>query len=235
MATFSHHEIRISLDTVRDGRDTLKCRYLMDYIHSGKKNELGTAMNLFVQNAVLGHNSIFVLPEKQFEDSIKSDFNAFHGEWQRLRWNSPEISLNYVKEVKAAEAYETKNFITLYAKTHYYTTGDHGLDWMEYAVFSKRTCKKVAHWYDLFSDTAAVMKYAHEKMKKEKFIMFGYSLPDGGWFQGKGFYLTDNFAVNPNGILFYYNVWEIAGYDEGITQLILPYGEIKQWLKNKIP
>ena len=42
------------------------------------------------------------------------------------------------------------------------------------------------------------------------------------WFENKKFALNDNFAVSDSGLIFFYNLYEIAPRSEGTTQLFIP-------------
>lgn len=44
-------------------------------------------------------------------------------------------------------------------------------------------------------------------------------------------YPSDNFYMSKNGIVFYYNIYEIAPYSSGTTELTLSYDEVKTLLK----
>jgi len=49
---------------------------------------------------------------------------------------------------------------------------------------------------------------------------------EGYWFEGNQFYLTDNFAFTNEGLLFYYNEYEIAPYSMGAIYFVVPYSII---------
>ena len=71
-------------------------------------------------------------------------------------------------------------------------------------------------------------KIAEKKFFKLKGLKPGTSLNDEGYsFKNNRFHLTDNFAVLNEGILFYYNTYEIGPYALGTTEVLIPYGELK--------
>jgi hypothetical protein len=45
------------------------------------------------------------------------------------------------------------------------------------------------------------------------------------------FQLNNNYGFTKEGILFYYNSYEVAPYAAGPTEVLIPYTEIKDWLK----
>lgn len=45
------------------------------------------------------------------------------------------------------------------------------------------------------------------------------------------FALNQNYGFTTEGIVFYYNSYEIAPYASGPTRVLIPYSEIKEWVK----
>ena len=53
----------------------------------------------------------------------------------------------------------------------------------------------------------------------------------GYWFKDNQFYLTANFAFTEEGLLFYYNEYEIAPYSMGAQYFVIPYSLIMHLFK----
>jgi hypothetical protein len=63
--------------------------------------------------------------------------------------------------------------------------------------------------------------------RKTQKIKSGVSYDEAGyWFKDDHFYLTDNFAFTDEGLLFYYNEYEIAPYSMGAQYFVIPYSLI---------
>ncbi|HKY62130.1 MAG TPA: RsiV family protein, partial [bacterium] len=60
-------------------------------------------------------------------------------------------------------------------------------------------------------------------------------LNDAGFTFENGFRLNENFAAGPEGLIFYFNPYEVASYADGPTELLIPYSELKSWLLPKGP
>ncbi len=56
-------------------------------------------------------------------------------------------------------------------------------------------------------------------------------LHDNGFLNWTDMYPTKNFLLEPDGVSFYYNVYEIAPYATGPTELVVPYETLKDLLK----
>ncbi len=75
-------------------------------------------------------------------------------------------------------------------------------------------------------------RIAERKFRAMKGIGPGQSLDEAGYgfFPNHTFALTTNVWIGPAGLTFFYNLYEIAGYAQGTTELLLPYGEIRDLL-----
>ena len=71
-----------------------------------------------------------------------------------------------------------------------------------------------------FSELANVGKDLFYKLKN---IPNNSSLENAGyWFENKSFEFNDNFAITDSGLVFFYNLYEIAPRVEGTTELFIP-------------
>lgn len=50
-------------------------------------------------------------------------------------------------------------------------------------------------------------------------------------FENNRFQLSGNYGFTKNGIVFYYNSYDVAPYAMGPTEVIIPYEEVKDWLR----
>ena len=70
---------------------------------------------------------------------------------------------------------------------------------------------------------AEIEKLGESIFIKMKNIRANQSFDEAGfWFENERFALSDNFAVTDSGLVFFYNLYEIAPRSEGTTQLFLP-------------
>src|SRR5262245_25609491 len=87
---------------------------------------------------------------------------------------------------------------------------------------------------DLLRDriSAQLDSLGEQEFRRVRRIREGQSINDAGfWFEGGRFHLTDNMAVTPDGLLFYFNDYEIGPHVLGATRVILPWRDVKPLLK----
>lgn len=67
-------------------------------------------------------------------------------------------------------------------------------------------------------------------------IPTGQSLEAAGFdFGGGPFRLNDNFAATPEGLLFFFNSYEIGPYVMGPTEVLIPYAQLKGMMRSRGP
>ncbi|CAN5267289.1 hypothetical protein BH09BAC3_BH09BAC3_23400 [soil metagenome] len=70
-----------------------------------------------------------------------------------------------------------------------------------------------------------IFRAARELADTASYEMNGYTFDDNT------FALNENYAFRKEGIVFYYNSYEVAPYSLGPTEIVIPYERIKDWIK----
>jgi hypothetical protein len=85
----------------------------------------------------------------------------------------------------------------------------------------------------VIGDSIKVLTGTAEKIFRiDRKMNIGETYKEAGfWFKDDRFELNDNFAVTEDGILFYYNNYEIAPYVYGATKLLIPYDQVMGIIK----
>jgi hypothetical protein len=114
-----------------------------------------------------------------------------------------------------------------------YAGGAHGAYVELYFTFDRQTGKTL-QLDDLFTAENKVLltQIAEKKFRAARQIPTGQTLVDAGFeFADGKFALNNNFALAKDGIVFYYNAYEIAAYYMGGTEVFLPYQDIRRLFK----
>lgn len=76
---------------------------------------------------------------------------------------------------------------------------------------------------------------AENEFRKARNLAKNESLEEAGFsFQGNKFRLNNNFGFTKEGVVFFYNAYEIAPYSFGSTRLIIPYNDLTKLLKKDL-
>lgn len=203
--------------------DTALCNYDVTYQifkGKGKTRKLAAGLNQLMNNAITTDTAHMDLP---LEKRVEQDAIEFKTEWQSL--NSDPNSgwtFNYTKEQTLAAFYANRHYVSVKDRAYYFTGGAHGFRVTVYTLVDNKSGQPVETWHQLFTDTNAVLKIAENAFRKTKGMSDNENISKTWFWNGK-FYLPDNFAYTEKGILFFYNVYEIAPYEQGETELLLDY------------
>ncbi|MFN4079323.1 MAG: RsiV family protein [Saprospiraceae bacterium] len=110
-----------------------------------------------------------------------------------------------------------------------YAGGAHGLGGAQIASFDTRTGKQL-DWEDLVADQSALRNLAEKAFRKERADAFAEGFDFDETFV---FDLPQNFGLTEQGILFYYNPYEIGPYAMGATEFVIPFEELGDLAKIK--
>ncbi|HYH56941.1 MAG TPA: DUF3298 and DUF4163 domain-containing protein, partial [Anseongella sp.] len=168
---------------------------------------------------------------EEFSKAFISDYEQFAREFpeSRAKW--------YIKR-KIEIIANNNHFITLQLSEESYLGGAHGMNVHLFASFDPSGGQRIT-LEDLVEPgrMAQLEKTAESFFRRETNIPEGQSLKDAGYFYmeedstGSPFRLTDNFAITREGLLFYYNPYDIAPYSMGATVLKVPFRDIREALK----
>ena len=79
-----------------------------------------------------------------------------------------------------------------------------------------------------------LVKAAEAAFRKQRELSPESDLLENGFeFPDNRFRLNDNYGFTNDGVVFFYNSYEIAPYAAGPSEVFIPYSEISDWLKFK--
>jgi hypothetical protein len=129
----------------------------------------------------------------------------------------------------------TKKIFTVKHFERSYTGGPHPNHFINYYHFNPQTGKQL-RVADIFKagTEEALNKLGEKKFRKQNKMAAGISLDDAGYFSLTGkFYLPHNFLLKEKGVLFIYNPYEVASYDQGQIDLFFTYQELENLLRDE--
>lgn len=211
-------------------RDTAYCNYDVTYQifkGKGKTKKLALGLNQLMNNAITTDTAHLELP---LQKRVEQDAREFKAEWESLNTDpNSGWTFNYTKEQKFTAFHANKHYVSVKDQAYYFTGGAHGFRVIVYTLIDNQKGLPVENWHMLFSDTNTVLKIAEKTFRKAKGMSENEDISKSWFWNGK-FYLPDNFAYTEKGILFYYNLYEIAPYEQGETELLLDYESLGKLL-----
>lgn len=155
-------------------------------------------------------------------DSFINDYKEFSAEY-------PDYLQNWFYEINASARCYTQKILCLEFSQGGYTGGAHGNSYVQFINIDFKNAKQLK-LNDLLMKgyETKLNKLIDKKFRKVKGLKPSDSLEkEGGLFENKIEY-NDNFAITKDGLLFYYNNYEIAPYAAGPMELLLTYDELNK-------
>ncbi len=179
--------------------------------------------NRFVQTALLGDDST----------TVEEAASTFIGEFDRFHASDPYPRI-WTSESHAKVYSITPSYLALAIHASSYTGGAHG----NYATIFKHYDLQTSEWLTL--DDMVIPSFQNELtavaeryFRNQENLGVNQPLDDGYFFDQGQFSLPDNFAIEPDSILFLYNIYEIKPYVNGQTELRVPHADIERLLSDR--
>lgn len=181
------------------------------------------ALNRFIRDFVLAPavgEEAAATPEALAEEVLR--------EAERFHQEIPDAPGGWSLERTVKIVHQTPRVVSLEAAEYVFLGGAHPNSTVIYASFDPATGRRIA-LADLFLPTAGerLREVAERRFREAREIPPDRDLAEEGFeFEGGSFELNDNFAVLEDGVVFYYNSYEIAAYVFGPTEVKLTWEDL---------
>ena len=185
-----------------------------------------TGFNLPIENQINQDLSNFT----QFKDASEGKdalANSFITGYQDFKKEFPDVQTPWTIEISIEVSYEDTAFLSASNSINAYTGGAHPLSSRKYINLSKEG-KRINSLDFFVNDVRKLTEIAKNQFKAQYNIPPNQNLSDAGFsFENDKFSLAEQFGFSSNGMIFYYNSYEIASYAQGPTELVIPYSALE--------
>jgi hypothetical protein len=165
--------------------------------------------------------------------SYEELMGSFIKSYEELANKYPDDAMSWEAKVKATVDYRTDSLINIKLHHYTFTGGAHGYEGDRSLIFNAVTGRSL-EYKDIFKDEKAFTAFAEKKFRTAYKIPAGKPINSTGlMFEDEKFALPQNIFFKENGILLYYNAYEVAAYAEQQKELLIPYSEADAFLKIK--
>jgi len=227
---------RINLpDVPKEERPAAKIEILLIYPEKSRNPALNTAIDHTITGFMLNDSSSISDPELMIENITFDYFTSYRKAYDGVPDLEQSASFNWLKKLDMEVIYNENNLLSLRLDKFGYTGGAHGANIVMYRVFNLQTGKPV-ELEDLFIEgyQEELTRILEKKLRRLNGITPDENLYESG-FLIDSLSFTRNFFVNNDGIGFYYNVYEIAAYATGSTELFCSFYDLKGILRKDHP
>jgi hypothetical protein len=209
--------------------DTLTCAsYTIEYpVFPGlSKGVSDSLMRLISQSVDTGNPEADTV---SFVSAGKTFINTF----ETSKKEFPDDSMGWYYNATVEVNITSDSLISLSAKNDYFTGGAHGGHGTYFINLDPSTGKLIT-LNDLLKPgyEENLRKAAEDEFRKSLAMDASTPLSDEGFeFKDDRFQLNANYGFTNKGIVFVFNVYEIAPYVLGAQEVLVPYEKIRAWLR----
>ena len=208
-----------------DSLEWLSCPFVrLQYpeVHLGAGDEASRRVNEWIEGELWA-----ALDDGQRHESLDAASQEFLTMYEEFERASPGKGTWYL-EVRVGALCEAARVLTLEATVSTYQGANHENSWRWLRSFATETGAPL-RLGDLVDGhgVADVRRLAEAEFRRQKRLPAGRALADTNYFfVDDEFYLPDNFALGPEGLIFHFNAMEISSWSEGPTEIVIPYGAV---------
>ena len=182
--------------------------------------EQSKAINKIIENHIA--NMLVFLEEPSDTLQLKYAINKFDSEFKRFKEEFEESTMVWDASFDGEVTYQSSELISIAINSYVNSGGAHGNS--NVTFFNFDSSGKLLSFNDLFTNdrelTQKVKSYFDDETKGNNI----------NYFFGEEFDLPANIGFNDEGVIFFYNVYEIASYADGITEFTIPFEDIEPYL-----
>ncbi len=174
----------------------------------------------------------------KFEDSsnvnsVAQAMASFSQSYQNFKNEFNDEAIGWEANANGEISYENAFLLSLILDTYTFTGGAHGHSESIFLNFDKEKNVELEN-YQLFKDLEGFIDFAETKFRNDQEIPEQGSINATGFmFSGEVFHLPENLGFTEEGIQLIYNQYEVASYADGPIELLIPYADANQFLKEK--
>jgi len=156
--------------------------------------------------------------------TLNDAVNKFDAEYKAFKNDFEESTLVWEALFDGEVTYQSAEIISIAINGYLNTGGAHGNMNVTFLNFNPKT-DHLLTFDDLFTNKEDLTKAVNPFFDKE-------TKPSNiSYFFDEEFHLPENIGFNEDGVIFFYNIYEIASYSDGITEFTVPFEDIDSFLK----
>lgn len=161
-------------------------------------------------------------------------FANFIKQYENFINDNPDYTLGWEVDIKGTVDFMNSDIVNIKLDSYTIMGGAHGNPFKRSLLFNPNDGKELSI-KDIVKDTLQLSQIAEKKFRDKFNISADKNINSTGlMFLNDKFSLPQSIFITKEGLLLYYNAYEIAAYAEGTKELLIPYQEIKNNLSIRI-
>lgn len=178
-------------------------------------------INSVIENHIA--NMLVFLEEPSDTLQLNYAIKSFDSEYKSFKEGFGEGNMVWDASFDGEVTYQSSEIISVAIYSYLNSGGAHGNSNVTFLNFNSGGV--LLEFDDIFQDKKGLTALAKTHFEKE------IDRSKINYFNGEAFHLPSNIGFSDEGVIFFYNVYEIASYADGITEFTIPFLEIDNYLK----
>ncbi|MFD2569557.1 DUF3298 domain-containing protein [Spirosoma soli] len=218
--------------TTNKGVDVLVSYLLLKENTDGAKRINDTLRRVAVGSITGWLDSTTVADNPTAQTDLAQAATLFAADYETMLKEMGGLGGCWELKTKADTVYAGEKALSVKFETYAYTGGAHPNSNLSFYTFDRETGRSLTLG-DMVSDTTALLGVVEKAFRKQQELLPQYNLEERGYFLRDGrFFLPANVAMGRDGMIFYYNPYEIAAYAVGPIQVTVPYEQLNGILRD---
>ena len=187
-------------------------------------------------NSQIKSEMLTPIGSEKSNDDFEIMMQNFLDQYVEFKAEIPDAYQQWELERMIKDKYYDENILCCEFSEYSYLGGAHPNSFLRFSNFDLNSGNKI-NLSDILIEgySEELNTIAEPIFRREKELTSEEDLTEAGfWFDDNKFQINNNFAITGEGLIFYYNSYEITAYAFGPTKIIIPYKEIRKLLKPNI-
>ncbi len=192
---------------------------------------VGDSVKKTISNHLSEENTIIKSPERFMENLKTEFFRQYKTSTDGIEDFSNTASFVWEKSITMNVLYNKNDILSLKYEKAVNAGSSHGILMSEFSIFDLKTGRQLT--LDAFLKPGYKEKLknlVNSGLRKMNGIKDEEKLTESGFFNDT-IDISNDYYINNDGIGFFYNVYEIAPFSAGTTDIFIPFGKFKEFIK----
>lgn len=169
-----------------------------------------------------------------YDELFKGFITNYEDFYREFIIDFPDYKVGWEAIIEGSVNYDSPDIVNIKIESYTFMGGAHGNTYTTSLIFNPKNGNEL-NINNIIKDTNSLSKLAEKKFREQFHIPADQPINSTGFmFDNNKFVLPQNYFITKNGLLLFYNTYEIAAYVEGSKEILIPYDEIKDNLLIKL-
>lgn len=218
-------------DTARNDGVDVSVSYILLADSSAEARRINDTLRALTAGSIANWlDSAVVASHPAARTSVDSAASVFAASYKAMRKDMNNLGGCWELKTTTDTLHASSKTLTVRVDNFAYTGGAHPNHNLSFYNFDRHTGRLLA-LTDIVGDTTALLGMVEKAFRRQQKLLPAAKLDEEGYFLQDGhFFLPANVGIAQEGLLFYYNPYEIAAYAVGPIQIMVPYTQLRSIL-----